>query len=263
MKPDVVMQWCVYNDYPVFRNHIQKYRDRMGKIIIYPSRHHGFIDLESFSKEQVKETWVDPVKIDYGVEDWRQAETVPALQHVTSDWIWFREQDFFVDHWDKFYDDVERLMTQCDMFGWEHKSAFSYIHPCCLFIKRELLEKTKKDFRAHPEIDGSDHFAMITKDVRDLGAKIIRLQDVGYETWVNDFHMAGLTYPYQNWGFERVFGVGNIDAFFAYNYFSRLQSVEQHPKYLELSYELEDYMKRNKGMRDVIPETSPWRKFSA
>ena len=93
------------------------------------------------SKQQIKETWVDPVTIDYSVEDWRQAETTPCLKHLAGDWVWFREQDFFVEDWDKFYEDVDKLCKTSDMFGWWQESQ-NFIHPCCLFIKRELLNKT-------------------------------------------------------------------------------------------------------------------------
>lgn len=261
MKPDVITQYCVYNDYPIFRHHLQKYRDQMNKIILYPSRHHGFRDFEAFSKEQIKETWVDPVPINYGVEDWRQAETIPCLQHLESDWVWFREQDFFVDNWDKFYEDAERLMTECDMFGWQQNDNAPYIHPCCLFIKRELLNKTSKDFSAHPEIHESDHFATITKEARELGAKIVRLQDVGYKNWENAYHLGGMSYPYQNWSTDRIFGVGNLEAFYAYNYYSRLPCVPQDPHYIDLSYEIEDYLNRHITLRPEREDVEKWEKF--
>lgn len=261
MKPDIVMQYCVYNDYPVFRANLAKYRDKVNKVILYPSRHHGFRDFEEFSKEQIKETWVTPVPIDYANEDWRQAETIPALEHVESEWIWFREQDFFVDDWDKFYDDMDRLMETNDIFGWMQNDNVPYVHPCCLFIKRELLDRTSKDFSAHPEITESDHFGMITKDVAGLGARLTSLQDEGYENWVNAFHMQGLTYPYQNWSQDRIFGVTNPESFFVYNYYSRKQPVELHPEYIKLSQEIEDYMIRHENMGMTNIETSKWKEF--
>ena len=261
-KPDVILQYCIYNDYPLFRRHLKKYRDRFNKVILFPSRHHGFRDFEEFAREQIKETWVNPQPIDYGVEDWRQAEVSQCLPHVESDWIYFMEQDFFCDNWDKFYDDMEKIMETNDFGGWWQYSHFKggFVHPCCNFIKRELFEKTQKDFKAHPEIDGCDHFAMLTRDAEKLGAKIVKLQDIGYKDWENAFHLGGMSYPAQNWGSDRIFGVGNKEAFFVYNYFSR-QVPDQHPEYLKLSYEIEDYMKRNEGMSEVDPLTSRFRKF--
>lgn len=257
---DILTQWCVFNDYPIFRHHIGKYRHLFGKVILYPSRHHGFRDLEGFAKSVFKETWVESVQIDYGTEDWRQAETIPLLPHSDAEWIWFREQDFFVDDWDKFFEDASRLQEEADVFGWWHGSQFPYVHPCCLFIKRELLEQTNKDFRAHPEIPGCDHFAMITRDAERLGAKIVKLQDIGYKNWKNAFHLAGLTYPYQNWSTDRIFGVGNIEAFTAYNYYSR-EFVDLSPEYIDLSREIEDYLVRHKLSTPVEKIVEKWKPF--
>ncbi len=265
MNCDIVLQYCVFNDYPIWRRNISKYRDKFNKIILYPSRHHGYIDLEKFSRRMLKETWVDPVEIDFGKQDWRQAETDPCLEYVESGWIMFSEQDFFVKDWDKFYKDVEGMMGEYDMFGWWNPTHHPYIHPCCLFIKKELFNKTQKDFRAHPEIPGCDHFAMLTKDAVRLGAKTGELQRHGYIPWENSFHLAGITYPYQNWGLEgkmgRVFGVANLEAFFVYNYWSRKVDVEQNEDYLNLSRTMEKYMIKHKDMKDINPETSKWRKF--
>lgn len=262
MKPDRVLQYCVHNDYPIFRKHIKDYRDKVNKIILYPSRHHGYIDFEYFAKKNIKETWVEPVEIDYGKEDWRQAETTPCLEHSTSEWLWFSEQDFFVSSWEKFFNIIEELSKHCDMFGWWQESSFKggYVHPCCLFIKREWFEKTKKDFCAHPEIIGCDHFAMITRDMEELGGKICKLQDNGFENWVDAFHLQGLTYPYQNWP-DKTFGVGNQFAFYTYNYWSRSANVKQHKKYVELSLKIQNYMEEI-GLHgsDNNPENQ-WKKF--
>jgi len=255
---DIVLQYCVYNDYPIWRKMIKKYRPLFNKIILYPSRHHGYIDLEEFSKEQIKETWVDPVEIDFGKEDWRQAETIPCLEHVEADWIWFAEQDFFVDDWDKFFMDVQAQMEEADMIGWWSPSQFPYVHPSCLFIKKETLEKTRKDFRAHPDIIGCDHFAMLTRDVEKFG-KIVKLQDLGYKNWENACHLGGMTYPYQNWSTDRHFGVGNVPMFYAYNHWSR--KVEpSSPEYIKLSLEVEEELKKREDCQ-FDPEDNKFVKF--
>lgn len=261
MNIDIITQYCIYNDYPIWRRNMQKYRDRVRKIILYPSRHHGVIDLESFAKEAFPETWVEPVPIDYGVEDWRQAETDPCLKHSDAEWIWFTEQDFFVKNWDKFYDDIEKGMKTHDMIGWWNPTHFPYMHPCCLFMKRDLFEATTKDFKAHPEIPGCDHFAMLTRQAETLNAKILTLQDLGYKNWDDAFHLGGLTYPYQNWKGDGTdhFGVGNVEAFYVYNYWSRYTPVMQTLEYANLSVEIE------MALRDRFPEVRPaenkWAKY--
>lgn len=261
MKIDIVSQVCVYNDYPIWRTILQKYRDKFGKIIMYPSRHHGYIDQEEFLKRVFPENWVDPVPIEYGVEDWRQAETIPLLSHVNADWILFMEQDFFVDDWGKLWKDTEEAMKVSDAIGWWNETAFPYLHPCFFLIKREVLDKTQKDFKAHPEIPGCDHFAMITRDLEAIGAKITKLQDLGYKNWENAFHLGGLTYPYQNWkgdGSDH-FGVGNVPAFYAYNNESRIAPVEQSTEYISLSLQIEDELKRK--FSGIEEGSRKWTKY--
>lgn len=263
MNVDIISQYCIYNDYPIFRRNLAKYRDKVQKIILYPSRHHGVIDLEEFARRVFPETWVTGHVIDWTTPgiDWRQVETEPCLELSTAEWVLFMEQDFFVDDWDKFWDLIESAMPTSDMIGWWNQTAFSYLHPCFLLIKRELLDKTRKDFRAHPEILGCDHYAMITHDAQKLGAKITKIQDLGYKEWENAFHMGGLTYPYQNWKGDGtdIFGVTSPEAFMVYNYFSRLTEVEHSPLYLNLSLQIEE---RLRGLFPIIKlDDNRWTKY--
>lgn len=263
MNADRILQWCVYADYPIFRSHAAKYRDRVNKIILYPSKQHGVLDLEAFAKKVFPETWVAPVPIEYGVEDWRQAETIPLLAHSNSEWLWFTEQDFFCKNWDKFYEDVERAMKYSDMVGWWNETHFPYMHPSCLFIKREMLEKTNKDFRAHPEIFGSDHFAMISKDVMDLGGKITSLQSLGYEDWKDAFHLGGLTYVYQDWKGDGTdsFGVRNPEVFAAYNYWMREANVTQNGEFMIMSHDVTRQMQEQFPNIHEIEAAEKWKEF--
>jgi len=262
-KIDIVSQICVYNDYPIYRQLLTKYRPFFNKIILYPSRHHGVIDMEEFLKKTFPETWVEDQNIDWTTPgiDWRQVETEPCLELSDSEWILFMEQDFFVDDWPKLWLDVDKAMEISDMIGWWNDTTLPYVHPCFLLIKRELLDKTKKDFRAHPEIHGCDHFALITRDAQELGAKITKLQDIGYVNWENAFHMGGLTYPYQNWKGDGTdeFGVASPEAFMIYNHYSGLAPVEQSKLYLELSVEI------GERLRKLFPvlklEDNRWTKF--
>ena len=98
MNIDIISQICIYNDYPIFRQLLTKYRDKFNKIILYPSRHHGVIDCEQFLRKVFPETWVTGHKIDWTTApDWRQAETEPCLELSNSEWVLFMEQDFFCD----------------------------------------------------------------------------------------------------------------------------------------------------------------------
>ena len=262
MNIDVISQYCVYNDYPIFRYNTQKHRDNFRKVILYPSRHHGVIDLEGFSKKNFPQvTWVEPVPIDYGVEDWRQAETIPCLKQSDADWILFMEQDFFVKDWDKLYTMLAFNMKFYDAIGWWNETAFPYLHPCFFLIKRELFEKTQKDFSAHPEIPGCDHFAMLTRDIEKAHGKLRTLQQMGYKNWETAFHLGSLTYTYQEWkndGTDR-FGQANPEAFFVYNHYSRQVPVFHDPEYLRISKEIEIEMIK-RGIK-IDPENNKWVPF--
>lgn len=248
MSIDVISQVCVFNDYPMFRQLLTKYRSKFNKVILYPSRHHGVIDVEKFLEKELPETWVTGHTIDWTTPgiDWRQAETEPCLALSDSEWILFMEQDFFVTDWDKLWTKVEEAMKTAELVGWWNETAFPYVHPCFLLIKRSVLDKTRKDFRAHPEIPGCDHFAMITHDAVENGVnasngKLVSLLQLGFVDWVNAFHMGGLTYPYQNWKGDGtdLFGVQNVYAFYAYNRLSREVPVAQALAYRTLSVEIE------------------------
>ena len=260
-KIDVIVQYCIYNDYPYFRAWINKYREKFGSVILYPSRHHGHTDFEGFARENFIETWVRSVPIDYGVEDWRQAETTPCIRYSNTEWILFMEQDFFVDNWDKFWETIDKAMESSDAIGMMNPTNFPYLHPCFLLIKRDTLEKTNKDFSAHPEIPGCDHYAMITRDLERIGAKITKIEDLGWVEWKNCFHLGGLTYPYQNWKGDGtdIFGVKNVEAFAVYNYWSRRAPVVQSEDYLKLSQEIEE------RLRTMFPnldfENNEWVKY--
>lgn len=239
----------------------QRYRDKVNKIILYPSSHHGLLNLESFAKEVLPETWVELVPIDYGIQDWRQAETDPCIARSDAEWLFFNEQDLFIKDWDKFWDDVEKAMVYSDAIGLWNPTHFPYLHPSCFFIKRELFEKTNKDFRAHPEINGGDHFCMLTRDIERLGGKITTLQDLGYVEWEDMFHLGGLTYVYQDWRGDGTdaFGVKNLETFAVYNYMLRQADVVQNDNFLMLSHNVEQKLLEKIGPVDFV--NNKWTKF--
>src|SRR3990167_4778714 len=198
MKPsiDLLTQYCCHCDYPIWRNHLKKYRHLFNKVILYPNEYYRDLDFKDFSKEVLKETWVEGHTINWSEPgiDWRQAEVEPMLELSNSEWVYFNEQDWFVKDWDKFYEAVFKAIDDgADAIGWMNPTNFPYLHPCCFFVKREFLNKTKLDFRCHSEFNGGDHFCMITKDLKELGAKIVTLEDLGFKYWEDYLHLGGVT----------------------------------------------------------------------
>jgi hypothetical protein len=170
------------------------------------------------------------------------------------------EADFFVTDWNKLFKDFEEAMKTSDMIGCWSPSQFPYMHPCCLLIKRELLDKTNKDFRAHPEILGSDHFAMITRDAEKLGAKITTLEDLGYKEWEDYYHLGGLTYAFQDWkGPTTHFGMKSPEAYYVYLNKARQLDITQSSEYLKQAIEIEEVLRKKYPELDL--EDNKWNKF--
>lgn len=118
-----------------------------------------------------------------GEEDWRNVATREALQYSNSEYIWFTEQDFNVTD-DKFWSDVEQhLSAKKAVIGVMQGQR---LHPCCMFVRREVLEQTRRDFGIVPNV--SDHFSMITSDLESMGTEFTLLDKNTY------YHMNGLSH---------------------------------------------------------------------
>lgn len=262
MNIDIISQICVYCDYPLWRKMVRDYRDEFNKVILYPSKQHGVCDLEDFWLKEFPETWVAREPIDYGITDWRQGETEPLIAVSDAEWLWFMEADFFVTNWKKLFRDFKDAMADgSELIGCWSPSQFPYMHPCCLLIKRELLDKTNKDFRAHPEIHGSDHFAMITRDAERLGAKITTLEDLGYKEWEDYYHLGGLTYAFQDWkgNGKDHFGMKSPEAYYVYLEHANKADVVQSPKYLKQAAEIQEVLR--KRYPELNLNENKWTKF--
>ncbi len=262
---DLLSQYCTHCDYPCWRANLAKHRDKFNKVILYPNEYYRDLDLKAFAKEVLKETWVENHVIDWTTPgiDWRQAEVIPMLELSNSEWVYFNEQDWFVKDYDRFYESIFKAMRYgADAIGWLNPTHFPYLHPSCFFVKRELLNKTQLDFRAHTEINGCDHFAMITKDLKKLGAKIVTLQELGFNCDVSPdadcFHLGGLTSNYVD-SYNPNFQFHRPEIFSVYNSLSQTAPVVQSGKYLTLSSAIEkELVERNFWSN---PEESNWRKF--
>lgn len=267
MSIDVISQVCQYVDFPLWRAWIKKYRGKFNEVICYPSKQHGTLDLEEYWKQNFKENFVRDHVIDWTTPgiDWRQVECDPCVKRSKAEWIWFQEADFFCKDWDKLFKDIEKAMETSDMIGLWNETHFPYVHPSCLLIKREMLDKTSKDFSAHPEINGADHFAMLTKEVQDLGGKITTLQDMGYNCDMSPdadcFHLGSMTYTYQDWdgGTENDrIGARSPEAFMVYNHWMRKES-DLDPRFVQMSIDIENFFKSR--FPDLDLENNEWVKF--
>lgn len=266
MKIDALLSHSIYCVYPPWMvNMLKRNRERFNRIVIYKSDHLREKSYETYLKENIQETWVE-TKIDWFTDpppDWRQEEATAMLPYIESDWIYFTEQDFFVKDYNIFYDKVQEEMAKgADVIGWwSDTGVFPYFHPSSFFIKRETLEKTQKDFRAHPEIPGSDHFATISRDLEKLGVKMVTYKDMGLVEWEDYFHLGGLTQNYIDTIVNPILDFHRPEIFHVYNYWSRQARISMPKDYLDLSSNVEALLKERHPEAVSDPLTSQWAAF--
>jgi hypothetical protein len=245
MKKSLIISWITAADYPLFRLWLKKWGvNFFDEIIIYFDVqfrypfYWAFIEQDLAQFPEIK--FIDPVPVE---KDWRATATTELIKYATGDWICSIEQDWFTTNWGKLLADTQNAINSSDdMFGWLNPTNTPYIHPSYWFIKREVLEKTSKDFSAHPEINGSDHFAKITYDVNQLGGRITSLQDIGYDCDFKPdtdcFHLGGVNQNYLI-GMNEGVQLHRPEAFLIYNYLCRQAQVSQDDKFLAISQDIE------------------------
>ncbi len=185
MKPDVIVTWPRSHDYPLWRALMKDQRDHMNEIIVSWMETNQGYDYRPFIVEKLfpdHVMFVQPAPVLPG-EDWRHVAVRAALLHTLhSEWIWFTEQDFFPNL--GFWDEVDRLAGEGnEVIGIYDQER---LHPACLFIKRNILEKTSKRFGIVP--NELDHFGLIQKDIEQMDCQKATIDESKY------IHMAGLTH---------------------------------------------------------------------
>lgn len=188
-KADIIVSWPKNCDYPLWRQFIRKNRDRFNLVIIVFTETHQDPDYREFVKQAMRQDYVlfiDNPPIQAG-QDWRDVAVKQALIHsFNSEWVWFTEQDFYITNesfWDKVAEasDVHKVPVIGTMDN-------GRLHPCCLFLRRDLLNALKKDFGAKPP--EYDHFGFIQKQLEERLETVYALPENTY------LHMNGLSH---NW----------------------------------------------------------------
>lgn len=166
IKPDVIVSWPRNNEYPLWRYFISENRFRFNKVfIVFTETYHGD-DYRYFIRSVMPSgsfTIIDST-LPQGIEDWRDVAIQEALRISKNDWLWFTEEDFFPKN-EQFWVDVNRelLNNNAQAIGVRQGTR---LHPCSLFITRELINKTHRDFGVVP--NKLDHFGRIEEDLNSL-----------------------------------------------------------------------------------------------
>lgn len=185
MNMDVILSWPRNTDFPLFREFLHVNRSLFQKVIIvFTETHQGddYRDFLRYALAQDDITFVDIQPTPPG-RDWRDIAVNKALEYSTGEWVWFTEQDFTGKP--ILFSEVEKIMFNgyADMVGAYDSKR---LHPCCIFIRRELLNLTSRNFGIVP--DKLDHFGVLQQELE----RINPTQNPLPKEWYT--HMNGLTH---------------------------------------------------------------------
>lgn len=183
VRPDLIISWPKSADYPLWRKQIRKNRERFNNVIIvFTETNHGH-DYSKFVKDAMFKDFVlcTYAPITNSGEDWRNNAIHFAFIHsLHTEWLFFTEQDFFFH--EGFWDFVNANEDK-DYIGVMDATR---LHPCCLFVKRTVLNQTRKNFGI---VAGRlDHFGLIQQDLENGNFKGAIIPENLYT------HMAGLSH---------------------------------------------------------------------
>lgn len=173
---DLVVSWPRNCDYPLWRRFLQDERQRFAKVLVVFTDHAGE-DISGWVRDHLDATCFDS----HTSGDWRDAAVNLALDHSDAPWVWFTEQDFLITDPDWFWD-----LRLTGPLGWqEHDDRW---HPSCLFVPREIVERTSRDFGPEPV----DHFYRFGQEVnaiqpiKTLRGGFEHLQGTSQNHWLID-----------------------------------------------------------------------------
>ena len=166
-NPDIIVSWPVHLDYPLWRQFIHDNRSRFENVIVVFTQMNAGRDYRPWLKEQLSKEGI--ICMDNNVieanQDWRDVAINKGLGESHTKWIFFTEQDFFPQ--EGFWDVVDTLSKSTDVVGYFQEGR---LHPCCIFIKRKLLNTTSRYFGVVK--DKLDHFGQIQKELDEKNIPI-------------------------------------------------------------------------------------------
>lgn len=183
-KIDLIVTWPINTDYPLWRKFLLENRDKFNDVFIVLMNPHFGHDYSQFLINELKDvaTFIESSVVGSG-EDWRSVAVNAALKKSTSEWVWFTEQDFYTIL--GFWESVE----ECIKVGYSVIGVMEgeRLHPCSLFVKREILNKTSLDFGILSS--KYDHFGKIQEEL----TKICNISTISPYCY---YHYSGMSH---NW----------------------------------------------------------------
>lgn len=177
VKPDVITVNPYGIDSPYFRWIIKRDQDKFGKVINgYYNDHRKYNFLEFWKQAMPEAIHVDTGEITD--RDWRNQTVNECLKHANGEWILFIEQDFIYD--EDFITHVLSKADDYDVIGYGDEGEWSEdirLHPAFILVRREFVDRTRRDFGAYPELN-RDHFAVFTEDLYKLEPRFLDITNL-------------------------------------------------------------------------------------
>ena len=166
LKPDLVVTWPMHLDYPLWRQQLKDHRDRFKSVIIVFTNMNVGKDYRDFLIKAMDGNKVIFLHNYLTQGDWRNNSVNLALRNITSDWVFFTEQDFIFKPglWDLVTEQMKEHKYIRAMVG-------DRVHPCCILVTRPLIEKTSKNFAVVKDMH--DHFYVFADELKEEKAYTI------------------------------------------------------------------------------------------
>jgi len=158
-----------------------------------------------------------------------------ALEKSKSETVLFTEQDFF---WkgEYFLDQVFKSIKDVDIVGVKQGGR---LHPCFLLTRKELIEKTSKNF--DPQGQDKDHFWLFSNELLKQGT-FLDIRDLGLFEGVDWYHFSSLTWNLARIKDGDIREFHELSEFLVYNYLSRTRRVIQDARWIAFTYYAENLL---------------------
>jgi hypothetical protein len=186
---DLITVWPRHLDYPLFRRLVSRNRSHYQRLIVNFTGLTTSQTIEQYVRETLHHALFTTPTGAQG--DWRHEATLRGLELSQAPYVLFIEQDFLIREPGLFFGRLQEAITGGkSLIGFKEHGR---VHPACLLVKRDLLERTSKDFSAGEA--GHDHFWCVTSELEAL-AELVTLEVLGLERGRDWLHLAGLTHNY-------------------------------------------------------------------
>lgn len=178
-------------DFPIFRNNLAELQKHVDEVIVCFTQHGNNPLRDWLTQNMPGVTFLSDEQGKQYPGDWRNKSTNLMVDTAKGDWILSLEPDFFIRDYDFFFSKVKNAMKSNEVISFAENQRF---HPAFLLCKREVLDKTTRDF----SVQGTDkdHFWLFTKQLKGIAKSYTDLNLIGLRNTDEWFHMGGLTENY-------------------------------------------------------------------